>query len=227
MADYKKELEEFTYIVSHDLNAPLRHIKAFGNLLVKKLGDKVTDDEREYLSHLETSIEKAETLLDAILDYSRISTRSEKPKEFDVNDLVVYVTEVYRKPIDKKNAIINISDLPQKVTAAYNQILNVFWYLIDNALKYHNSDSAPVIDISAVEKDGYYVFSVTDNGIGIPEKNREDVFKMFRRLEPNYAPESVGTGLTLARKIIDDHGGEIWIDETPDHKTSICFTLPV
>ena len=225
MSDPQKELEEFAYIVSHDLNAPLRHIKSFTALLMKKLGDKVGEEEQEYVHYIDNSVIKLETMLAALLDYSRIDTKSEKNTEFDCEALVKELIEEHQSNIEASKATIKTSDLPNALNANKQHIRMVFEHLLDNALKFKNPDTPPIIQISAEKQNDHYLFTIQDNGIGIPEIQHEHVFKMFKRLDPENYP-GIGAGLTIAQKIIKYHGGNIWLDPENKTGTKIQFSLP-
>lgn len=225
MPDYKKELEDFTYIVSHDLNAPLRHIKSFSSLLVKKLDDKITDQEREYVRHLENSVLKIEIMLEALLTYSRLSTQTEDYSPFDCNQLVQDVISSFQDPIEETQAKITVSGLPENLNADQKQIKLLFMHLLDNALKFRKPGTPPDIKISAEQKDDHWLFCIKDNGIGIPEKQYESVFTMFKRLNPDDGLSGIGAGLTMAKKTMDLHGGGIWVEAQGNDGTALFFTI--
>lgn len=226
MVDYKKALEEFTYIVSHDLNAPLRHVREFGKLLIKKLGDKVNDEEREYLEFMEGGIYKAEAMIAGLLEYSRLHTDAAPYSEFDCGALVDEVINLLNDVIEKTQANINISSLPNTLTADKIQIHQLFFKLIDNALSFRRENVTPRINIMVLEQDDAWLFSVADNGIGIPDKQYENIFKMFKRLDPVDSFSSIGSGLTIAKEIVERHEGEIWVESELDKGTTAFFTIP-
>lgn len=223
MTDYKKELEEFSYIVSHDLNAPLRHIKAFSSLLKGEAEGKLSDQEQEYLDHIETSVIRAQGLLAALLEYSRLNTHTEDRTDFDITAAIQKAISRLEDRIQTQGADISIDVEPKTVTAVEPQIVRVFEALIDNALKFQESGATPVIKILSFQADGHDAYAVVDNGIGIPENQHENVFRMFKCLTPKDY-EGIGSGLAIAKKIIDDHGGAIWF-EPSDGGAHVCLML--
>jgi light-regulated signal transduction histidine kinase (bacteriophytochrome) len=219
--DYKKELEEFAYIVSHDLNAQLRHVREFGKLLIANLGDKVTGEEREYLMHMENGVYKTEAMLQALLEYSRLNTQGEKFKTLDCDALVQSIIE----HIEDTSVTITVSGLPDALHGDEKQIRLLFTHLIDNSLKFRRENVSPIIEIFAEEKSDDWHFSVTDNGIGIPEQHCENVFRIFQRLAPeDYS--GIGSGLAIAKKIVEHHNGDIKVASGFNKKTSVLFSIP-
>jgi light-regulated signal transduction histidine kinase (bacteriophytochrome) len=226
MVDYKKELEEFTYIVSHDLNAPLRHIKTFGNLLVQALGDKVTGEEKEYLYYLEQSVHKTEEMMAALLAYSRLNSHAGEYSAFDCHELFMGVVAACQRDIDAVGARIDASSLPQMMCADKAQMQLLFYHLLDNALKFRRDGIAPEIEISTIEEDGHWVFSFKDNGCGIAFENTDKAFSMFGRLHTNDEFSGIGAGLAIVKKIVERHGGEVFIESEADKGCVVSFSLP-
>ncbi|MGB0720276.1 MAG: sensor histidine kinase [Bdellovibrionales bacterium] len=226
MSNAKKELEEFAYIVSHDLNAPLRHIRSFSNLLIKSMGDKVSDDEREYVRFIENGVIKLEDMLAALLHYSRVNTKTEAFTALACEDVLNTVIAGLDADIKSSGATITLGHLPPAINGDKTQIQMLFHHLIDNALKFRSADTPPVIDISAVEKDGAWLFSITDNGIGIPVEQHENVFKIFKRLNPDNGLSGIGAGLTIAKAIAERHNGQIRIDPDYTDGCRVCVDLP-
>jgi two-component system sensor histidine kinase/response regulator len=226
MVDYKKELEEFTYIVSHDLNAPLRHIKTFGNLLVEGLGDKVSDQEKEYLYYLEKSVHKTEEMLAALLAYSRLNSQAAEYIDFDCYALVIDVLTVLKHGIDEAGADVDLSGLPHTLRADKAHMQLLFSHLLDNALKFRREDIPLKIKISAIEKDEHWVFSCEDNGSGIAFDNTDKAFVMFGRLHTGDEFSGVGAGLAIVKKIVERHGGEVSLTSESGKGSVVSFSIP-
>lgn len=224
--DYKKELEDFIYIVSHDLNAPLRHIREFGKLLAKKMDDRLSEEEKEYLFYMQDGVNKAETMLGGLLQCSRLSTQAEEHSEFSADEAARQALESLQSSVDKEQAKVSISALPDKISGDEKQIEQLFALLLKNTLKFKKEDTAPVVTVSAQEGDDHWQFCVEDNGIGIDEAQHERVFTMFRRLNIHEENPGAGIGLTLAKKIVESHDGKIWIESELEQGTRIFFTLP-
>ncbi len=220
-----KEYEDYAYIVSHDLGAPLRHIREFTKLLLASRQESLTKEEQDYAAFIEKSLEKINNMQTALLAFSRLNTRAGSSRQIDVNHIFSNVLQEQEENIKKYTAAINCGSLPM-VVAEPQQLHFLFSYLIDNALKFHENETSPrEISISAKEEGQAWLFEIKDNGIGIAEDYHEEVFRLFRRLNPEKYP-GIGAGLTLARKIVQLHGGEIHIKSSLGAGTSIYFTLP-
>lgn len=226
MIDHQKELEEFAYVVSHDLNAPLRHVREFGKLLMGSLEDKITDDEKEYFHYMQTSVFKAEDMLEALLQYSRLNTQSGPFENTDWNDLLQkLVNDELEKKIASSNADITAQSLPTSLAADQHQAKTLLYQLIDNAIRFTPDTRSPRVIITAQENTEEIVFSLMDNGIGIPPEQFENIFIMFKQVDP-YSPASgTGAGLALCKKITTRHGGHIWIETSSEAGTKINFTI--
>lgn len=239
--DLKREFDEFSYIVSHDLNAPVRHIKHFSAMLAEEreaLGP-LNENEQEYVRFLNSSIQKLEQRLIALTLYSRVNTRG---KPFEVCSPTKIVQEYISTLPSEEQAIFTVGNIPD-VMADADQLYTVLESLIDNALKFsirtpNNENKAYKIIISAEnDTDEKFVrIYIRDFGIGLEEKYYDDVFQMFRTLTVEEKSTGIGSGLAIARKIIRRHGGEIHF-ENPNKTSSepaqkdgegclLTFTLP-
>lgn len=220
----KKEFSDFAYIVSHDLNAPLRHVREFSKLLISELGNKITDNESKYVEHIENGINRTEAMIEGLLEYSRLNTQGEDFKKIDMNKVFGEVKASLSQQIKTSNAQIEINPLPP-IIADQKQIKQLFFYLLDNAIKFRKLDTPPKITIFGAQKDGMHIFSFRDNGVGVPEEQHENIFTMFRRLPGADNLPGIGVGLTLAKKIVERHSGKIWAESHIDGGTTINFTL--
>lgn len=220
MVDYKKELEEFSYIVSHDLNAPLRHVREFSRLLMDSLEDKISEEEQLYFHYVKNGTDQIEKMIAALLEYSRMNTNISEFREFDFIKMVNKVTEI----LDGKFTL-KTENLPQNFVGDEGHISTLIENLFENSIKFKKSDEQAVIFFEAQKKNDVWQFSIRDQGIGIPENQRENVFKIFKTLNPNDDHAGVGAGLALCKKVVQQHDGKIWID--PDYKdgVQVHFTL--
>lgn len=225
MTDYKKEFEEFAYIVSHDLNAPFRHIREFSKLLVHRLEEKLGEDEKTYLQYIENGVQKVEDMLEVLLKLSRLNTQV---KEFGAHDCNAIVARVLKKQemLELVGKVeLEIADLPEDLYGDDYQFSVLFEAVIDNALRYRGKDSnAHHVRIECREDKTHYHFIVGDTGIGVEDRHKENVFLMFKRLDPN-GEEGIGAGLTLAKNVVERHGGEIWLEDTEGSGLSVHFTI--
>lgn len=235
-----KDLEQFAYIASHDLQEPLRKIRAFGDRLSAKYKDLLTGDGTLYLDRMENAAERMQRMIDDLLTFSRVS----RPKETFANtDLSVVVKEVVSDleiPIETKHAIVNIGDLPA-IEAIPTQMRQLFQNIIGNALKFTREGVRPVIDIAAEpapqsevcnltveEPDKKFIkVSIADNGIGFDEKYKDRIFSLFQRLHSRSEYEGTGIGLSVCKKIVEFHNGSINVHSTPGKGSVFIFYLPL
>lgn len=219
-----REYEDFAYIVSHDLNAPLRHVKEFTRLLIGMRQHNLNEEEKDYVHFLEQSLHKLDDMQRALLTFSRLNTHTGPLRETNFNHAVNAALKDLKNIMDEYDPLFNCADLPALVADPI-QIQLLFFHLIENALKFHDSDKKRRISIHATDQGKSWLFEIKDNGIGIPKKDYEEVFRMFKQLEPGKYP-GTGAGLTIARKIVQRHGGEIFIESEMDDGTSVFFRLP-
>ncbi len=219
-----KEYEDFAYIVSHDLNAPLRHVKEFTRLLIGMREDNLTEDEREYVSFLEQSLQKLDDMQTTLLDFSRLNTRIGQLREVNFNHVVTAGTQRLDDSVKCYDMTIECDELPTLIAEPKHMEL-LFFNLIENALKFHESETAKrKVVISAKDQGHQWLFEVKDNGIGIHEDNHEEVLRLFKRLNHDKY-KGIGAGLAIAHKIIQGHGGERYIKSKLGHGTSIFFSI--
>lgn len=219
-----REYEDFAYIVSHDLNAPLRHVREFTSLLIGGRREKLTDEECEYIRFLEKSLDRIDEMQRALLSFSRLNTRAGDVRAVDFNEAVAAAIKDLDDIIKLHFPAIECRKLPTLV-AEPQQIRLLFFHLIGNALKFYDSETVKrKVIITAVDQGDVWLFEIKDNGIGIDKKYHREVLRMFRRLEPELYP-GIGAGLTIARKISQRHGGELLIESEAGQGTSVFFSI--
>jgi PAS domain S-box-containing protein len=219
-----KELEQFTYLASHDLQEPLRTLISFSALIKEEYTDKLDEEFNQYIDFIYQSSNRMQELVKGLMDYSRIG----KVKELATIDCSKILDEVLSDlsmVIKEKNAQITISKLPE-IQGYPTEIRLVLQNLISNSLKFTKTGSIPEIDINAKELNDNWHFSIQDNGIGIDEKNISKIFKIFRRLHNRNQYEGTGIGLSHCEKIIDLHGGKIWVESKLGEGSIFNFTIP-
>lgn len=220
-----KELEQFAYIASHDLNEPLRMISSYLGLIERRLGGKLDGEIKEFMNYALDGATRMRALIDGLLEYSRVGRRGEPTDGIDLNRLLGEVLIDLKAAIAQADAEVTVDNLPT-VRGVENELRRTFLNLIGNALKFHAKDRKPEIKINAKAKDNIWEFSVSDNGIGIEPKHFEQIFQMFKRLHGQSEYPGTGLGLALAKRIIDTHGGRIWIESEPGKGSIFRFTLP-
>jgi light-regulated signal transduction histidine kinase (bacteriophytochrome) len=218
------DLEQFAYIASHDLKSPLVSISGFAKLLEKDYKDKLDRNAHQYIDFIVNGIDRMSNLVNGLLTYSCIGTSNSKLNPIDVNKIFVRAIANLTVEIEKNGAKVAHDSLP---TVIGNDILleQLLQNLIGNAIKFHNQ-KPPRVHISVEQKGGNWVFSVKDNGIGIASEYRERIFEMFQRL---HRSEYQGTGIGLAacKKIVELHGGNIWVESQPGKGSIFYFTVPL
>jgi len=219
-----KEIEQFTYIASHDLQEPLRTVSSMIDILKEQYSSKLDEDANFALNFMTEATDRMSELIKGLLDYSRIGG-GKQLVSFDSCETIHCITEDLATIITRKNAEIKLDRLP--IIKAYRtEIRLLFQNLISNAIKFHKEGVTPKIHISVQEDTDYWKFSVKDNGIGISEKDNRNVFAIFQRLNKRNAYEGTGIGLAHCEKIVHLHGGEIWVDSKLNKGSTFYFTIP-
>jgi PAS domain S-box-containing protein len=221
-----KELERFAYIVSHDLKEPLRTINAFSEIIKNNYSEDLDEDAKMYFDFIISSVHRMTNLVEGILEYSKIEVNETAFETTDLNDIIRKVVNDLSVVIEEKNAVIEFENLPSLFCDSL-QIRQLFQNLISNGIKFSAAGKTPHIKIEYQENPDYFQFSVEDNGIGVPKHFQESVFSMFKRLHPREKYIGQGIGLSLCKRIVERHGGEIWIDSDGKTYTKVLFSIPV
>lgn len=218
-----KELEQFAYVASHDLQEPLRTTTGFVEALRKQYKGMLDDHADRYLDYIAQSSDRMKTLIKDLLDYSRIG----REKQFIPVDCNVILTEVLtdlQTVIRESGAIIETGELPA-VNAFPTELKLLFQNLISNSIKFRMPGISPLVRIDAQAENGYWKFAVRDNGIGIDPSHQDRIFIIFQRLHNRSDYEGSGIGLAHCKKIVELHGGEIWVESTPGKGSTFFFTI--
>ena len=220
------ELEEFVYIASHDLQAPLVSIQGFATKLVREYAHLFDEDGLHCLSRLNANVSRMSLLLKSLLELSRTSTNTLQKDPCDLSSILDNVLEDFADLIEKTNAkVVRSSSLPV-ISCDGIQIAQVLSNLVGNALKYRSEERPLVIEIGGEESDASYSIYVKDNGIGIREDEAETVFRPFKRLRRK-ASDGIGIGLSIAQRIVERHGGRAWVEPNPDFGSKFYVELPL
>lgn len=220
-----KELEQFAYITSHDLQEPLVTLKYFSELIKTEFQKEINENINQYLNFILESSDRMQKLVKGLLDYSRIGNQIEL-EEINCNEIVNDAISSLSEIIEETNCKITIEDLP-KLKGYSIELTELFQHLISNAIKFRKKEAPPIIKINAKLIDENWQFTVEDNGIGIDERDKEKAFVIFKRLNNREDYPGTGIGLAICKKIIALHGGNIWIKSTLRAGTSIHFTIPI
>jgi PAS domain S-box-containing protein len=217
------DLEKFAYIASHDLMEPLRMVTSFTQLLSKQYGDKLDSTAREYIEYATDGARRMYELLNGLLDYSRVQSRGKSFQHVKMSEVVENTLENLALIIQERNAVITADELPV-VYADRNQMNQLLQNLIANSIKF--SVKQPRIAISSFSRNRKHVISVKDEGIGIDPKYFDKIFEIFRRLHSREEFEGTGVGLAICKRIVERHGGSIWVESTPGKGSTFFFSIP-
>jgi len=217
-----RELNDFLYIASHDLKTPLRGIATLANWISDDYTDKLDNNGKEKINLLITRVDRMYNLIRGILSYSRLIRIEEEKIVLDMNEILIKVIDMIAPP---ENITITIENELPVIKCEKTPITEVFRNLISNAVKYMDKPQGR-IKIGCAEENGFWKFSVADNGPGIEEKYFKKVFQLFQTLSPFDEAKSVGMGLSLVKKIVETYGGKIWIESQPDRGSTFFFSLP-
>lgn len=220
-----EDLEQFAYVASHDLQEPLRMVASYTQLLAERYRDKLDQDANEFIGFAVSGAQRMQQLINGLLTYSRVGTRGKPLQPVDSEAALRAATANLRSSIEESEAVITNGDLPA-VLADEVQLVQLFQNLFSNGIKFHRPGVAPAIHVSASAQSGCWVFSVRDNGIGIPPELQSQLFLMFKRLHARDRYPGTGIGLAICRRIVERHGGQIWMDSEESSGTTVHFTLP-
>ncbi len=218
------EFRDFAYIVSHDLSGPVRSIVGFSQLLTETVSKLPNEEDRLHLELVLESGQKLNEMIQGILVFSRLNTVPRAPELIDLEITLARVHMELQSLIDATKAQLTYPRMPE-VMADNGRMFSLFYFLVENAIKFRRPDVAPDIRVFIDERATEWEFCVTDNGIGIDPMFYDDVFRPLRKLHTDEAYPGVGMGLTLARKIVLQHGGAIRIEAAPSGGTAVIFTL--
>ncbi|MGB9978408.1 PAS domain S-box protein [Methanobacterium sp.] len=224
LARSNAELEQFAYVSSHDLQEPLRMIGSYLQLLQRRYHGELDDKADKYIDFAVDGASRMQNLINDLLEFSRVTTRA---REFESTDCEFILNQALFNleiSIKESEAVISNDHLPT-LMADSTQLTQVFQNLISNAIKFR-SEKTPEINISAREKGDEWIFSIADNGIGIDPKHSERIFEVFKRLHKRREYPGTGIGLSICKKIVERHGGHIWVESEIDKGSVFYFTLP-
>jgi signal transduction histidine kinase len=218
-----QELEKFAYVVSHDMQEPLRTITSYIRLLEKNLGNKLDGESKEFMDFILNASQRMRSIIIGLLEYARIGTQDETFETVDCDVVIKDVLDNLEEVIQDSGARIEVEHMPV-IQGNYTLFVQLFQNLIGNAIKFRR-EQAPVIRISCTSTDDQDLFSVKDNGIGIEKEYEHKIFEIFQRLHNPGEYVGVGLGLAICKKIVERHHGKIWMTSEPNNGTTFSFTI--
>lgn len=219
-----QDLQQFTYIASHDLQEPLRMIGNFVQLLKRRYSDKIDEEGQQYIDFAVEGVQRMSDLIRGLLEFSKVGRKEIQLRKKNLNHIIEAKIYDLNPFIESKNAIVNVSNFPNELNCEPSQVGMVFSHLIENAIKFNQSET-PTVDVTCQDTKTHYQFSVADNGIGIAPEYYDQAFEIFKRLHTRDEYEGNGIGLALCRKIIHRHHGKIWIESQEGKGTTVHFTM--
>lgn len=219
------DLEQFSYAAAHDLQEPLRMVTIYSQMLKRKYIGRLDAQADEYINYCVDGAARMETLVRDLLEYSRVTSPLEESRScVNLNTVMEQILANLRLAIAESGSTVTCDDLPE-VAAEGALMQQLFQNLISNAIKYRG-DSPPVIKVSAARRKQEWLFSVSDNGIGIPEQYRQVIFRLFKRLHTSNQYPGTGLGLAICQRIVERYGGKIWVESNNGQGSTFFFTLP-
>jgi signal transduction histidine kinase len=219
------ELEQFAYVASHDLQEPLRMVASYTQLLKQRYEGRLDADADDFIGYAVEGATRMQSLIEDLLEYSRISTRGKDPEPLDAEGALEDAVRNLKATIEETGAIVTHDPLPT-VMVDPTQMTQLLQNLIGNAVKFRREGDTPRVDVSARRDDDEWRFAVRDNGIGIDPQYFDRVFTVFQRLHARQEYDGSGIGLSICKRIVQRHGGRIWIESQPGTGSTFFFTLP-
>lgn len=221
------QLENFAHIASHDLKTPLSNVIRFSQLLQTKVQGKLTDKEEELFSFIISGSQHMNDTINSLFQFSQATNKKLIYSSFSLPKLIDELKNDISIKLKESNAVIKIENLPDFIEADRILVKQLFLNLILNGIKFTGKNNQPIITLNYTSNNGFYNFSVIDNGIGIDERYQENIFLIFKRLHNRSAYSGSGIGLAICKKIVELHGGKIWVTSEAEQGSSFHFTIPI
>lgn len=226
LARSNRELEQFAYVASHDLQEPIRMVSSYVGLLDRKYRGQLDEKADSYIHFAVDGAERMHKLIEGLLEYSRAVRREVRFRTVDMNAVFSNAVSNLSASIRETQAVVTKDDLPA-VFGDEVQLIQLLQNLIGNGIKYHKQGVPPVVRVSATRDGADRVFSVRDNGIGIDPRYFERIFQIFQRLHSRDEYPGTGIGLSICKRIVDRHHGRVWIESSPGDGSTFFFTIPI
>ena len=224
LATSNAELEQFAFVASHDLQEPLRMITSFMTLIEKKYNDVIDDKGRQYIHFAVDGAKRMRQIILDLLEFSKVKTLEDQPEDVKLDKVIKEILALYRKQIEEKKAKVVFGDLPV-INTYKTPLRQVLQNLVSNSLKYSSVELPTEINISCVETENQWEIAVKDNGIGIEPQYFDKIFIIFQRLHNKETYSGTGMGLAIAKRIVENLGGKIWVESVKGEGTTFYFTI--
>ncbi|HRX80061.1 MAG TPA: ATP-binding protein, partial [Pirellulaceae bacterium] len=218
------DLQQFAYVASHDLQEPLRAVAGYCQLLETRLQDNSDEDVQTFLAHATEGAKRMQALINSLLDYARVESRGKEFSHVDVHDVLNEAMANLSVAIEECAAEVTCDEMPS-VLGDRDQLVRLFQNLIGNSIKFRR-DEAPRIRVNAQANMNHWHFSVSDNGIGLEQQYADRIFVIFQRLHTRTKYPGTGLGLAITKRIVERHGGRMWVESQPGVGSTFFFTLP-
>ena len=225
LTNLRSEYQEFVSAISHDLSATFRQTKGFSQIILKDCGGEFDEKTKHHFGFVLDGVDKGKTIIDGLREFSHLSRKNAPFAEFDSQQAIAEVLELFESWIESSDAAIKVQKLP-KITGDKEQIKIVFFHLLKNALLYRSNSVRPEIIVSCEEQKEHWEFTVSDNGIGVPGNMDERIFQVLKRAVADNDYPGHGMGLATAKKVITRHGGTIGLRRGDTALTLMAFTIP-
>jgi len=222
----RADMEQFASVVSHDLQEPLREVASYTELLERRFKPKLGKQGKEFVGYIASGTGRMQQLIDDILNFSRVGTKGKPFAKVNPEDALKEALANLKVAIKKNRARITHGALPT-VMADEGQLAQLFQNLIGNAIKFRGTKKAPKVHVKAQRKGREWLFSVSDNGIGIEPKYKERIFEVFQRLHTRRDYPGTGIGLAICKRIVERHGGRIWLVSKKGEGSTFSFSIPI
>jgi light-regulated signal transduction histidine kinase (bacteriophytochrome) len=221
-----RDLEQFAFSASHDLQEPLRTVKISSELLAARYGNRLDDDAKKIIMNLRSGATRMETLLRDLLAYSQAATLEKPADSTDARQALDDALSNLSTAIAETGAVVTAGPLPSVAVHA-THLQQLFQNLIGNAIKYRSPDRRPVVHVAAERQAAHWVFAITDNGIGIDPEYNETIFGLFKRLHTADQYSGTGIGLALCQRVVERYDGRIWVESEPGRGSAFRFKFPI
>jgi light-regulated signal transduction histidine kinase (bacteriophytochrome) len=219
------ELDQFAYVASHDLKEPLILLSAYARMLEERHGDGLDDEARTFVGHIRDEAGRMKTMIDDLLDYSRVETRAEDPVDVDLNEAVDAALQTLGPRLEEADARLEVERPLPTLRGSPIQFERLLRNLLSNAVKFRG-EQPPVVHVRGERGGEGWVIEVRDNGIGIDPVQADRIFDVFQRLHSQDRYAGTGMGLAICKRVVERHGGRIWFEPAPDGGSVFKFTLP-